>query len=117
MKDPNPIIMIPPIWFSPEIKLAAELDNTLFRITPKTEKITENHRTKNTVFIKILSLFETRFTVPLFRWSSVIVVPDMYATNAGITGNIQGAKNDPKPAIAAIATDISGINLNWVFFY
>ena len=115
MKAPNPIIIIPPIWLSPEVKFAAELDNTLFRITPKTEKITENPRTKNIVFIKILSLFETRFTAPLFRWSYVMVVPDMYARNAGITGNIQGAKNEPKPAIAAIA--ISGITLNLLFFY
>ena len=46
-----------------------------------------------------------------------MVVPDMYARNAGITGNIQGAKNDPKPAMAAIAIDISGINLNSLFFY
>ena len=41
----------------------------------------------------------------------------MYARNAGITGKMQGAKNEPKPAMAAIAIDISGIILNLFFFY
>jgi len=44
-------------------------------------------------------------------------VPDRYPRNAGIIGNMHGAKNEPKPAMAAIAIDISGINLNLLFFY
>lgn len=36
-----------------------------------------------------------------------MVVPEMYARNAGITGNMHGARNDPRPAKAAIAIVIS----------
>lgn len=117
MKAPKLIITIPPIWLNPEVKLVAELANTLFRMTPKIEKTIENPRTKNTVFIRMLILFETRFTVPFCLCNSEMVVPDMYARNAGMTGKMQGAKNEPNPAMAAIAIDISGIVLNSFFFY
>jgi len=67
INPPKPIMIIPPIWLNPEIRLAAELDSTLFKITPKIENTTENPRTKKIVFSIMLSLFETRLIVPLFR--------------------------------------------------
>src|SRR5947209_17027384 len=83
--------------------LEAAVESMLFKITPNIENTTENPRTKNIVFIKTLSLLVARLMVPLFLCSSVIVVPDMYAINAGITGSMHGARKDPRPAKAAIA--------------
>jgi hypothetical protein len=41
----------------------------------------------------------------------------MYAKNAGITGNMHGARNDPSPANAATATVISAILKTSLIFY
>ena len=84
---------------------------------PFLENTTENPRTKNIVFSKTFNLFATKFTVPLFFWSSVMVVPEIYAKNAGITGNMHGARNDPKPDNAAIAIVTSDMIQYFQFFY
>ena len=39
-----------------------------------------------------------------------MVVPEIYARNAGIIGKIHGATKDPRPANAAIAIVTSDIN-------
>ena len=78
----------------------AALDRTLLIKTPKAENTTENPNTKNTVF-RIMSVLLIEMTEPLLEPSSVTVVPDMYARKAGIIGNMQGATNDPRPAIRA----------------
>ena len=95
----------------------AELDRTLFRITPKIENTTEKPRTKKTVFNKMFSRLATRLTVPLFLCSSDMVVPEIYARNAGITGSMHGARKDPSPARAATAIVISDTQLVFRFFY
>ena len=46
---------------------------------------------------------------------SEIVVPEIYAKNAGIIGKIHGAKNDPKPAMKATKIVTSFI-LYFLFF-
>ena len=78
-------------------------------ITPSVEKTTENPRTKNTEF-KIMFVLFTEIIFELFWFSSDNVVPEIYARNAGIIGNMQGATNDPNPASAATASVISAIN-------
>jgi hypothetical protein len=45
-----------------------------------------------------------------------MVVPEMYAMNAGIIGSIHGATNDPRPANAAIAMLTSDIYQFCKFF-
>ena len=40
---------------------------------------------------------------------SEIVIPEIYAKNAGIIGNMHGAKNELNPAISAIKMLISVI--------
>ena len=106
------MIMIPPIWLKLEIRLDALFDRTLFRITPNIENTMENPRTKNIVFSKMFSLFTARLAVPEFFCRSVIVVPEIYAKNAGITGKIHGAKNEPNPATAAIPMVMSANTKN-----
>lgn len=73
------------------------LDRILLIKTPNVENTAENPKTKNTVFSIIFVLFIERI-VPFLEPSSVTVVPDMYARNAGIIGKIQGATNEPNPA-------------------
>ena len=102
MKTPNAIIMIPPTWLNPASNDPADVESTLFRITPRTEKTIVKPATKNNVFSIMFSLLATRFTVPLFFCSSVKVVPEIYARNAGIIGKIHGARKDPSPAMAAM---------------
>ena len=102
MKTPNAIMMMPPTWLNPASKDPADVESTLFRITPSIEKTMVKPATKNNVFNIMFSLLVTMFTVPLFLWSSVNVVPEMYARNAGIIGNMHGARNEPSPAMAAI---------------
>jgi len=46
----------------------------------------------------------------LFRLNSDIVVPEIYAKNAGIMGKIHGATNDPNPPMTATASVISTMN-------
>lgn len=112
IKEPNPMIMIPPIWLMLEIRLVALPDRTLFSITPNMENMMENPRTKNIVFSKMFSLFTARLVAALFFCRSVIVVPEMYAKNAGITGKMHGAKNEPSPATAAIPIVMSANTKN-----
>ena len=65
------------------------------------KKPLKNPKTKKTEFrITFVLLTETVF-VPFFWLSSEMVVPEIYAKNAGIIGKIQGATNDPSPARAA----------------
>jgi len=60
-------------------------------------------------------LMET-VVVPFFCFNSEIVVPEIYAKNAGIIGKIQGATKDPTPASAAIASVTSAMDSNLHFF-
>ena len=99
------------------MKPTAELDRTLFRITPKIENTAEKQRTKKIVFSKMFSRLVTRLTVPLFLCNSDMVVPEIYAKNAGIIGSIHGARKDPNPAKAATAIVISDTSLAFWFFY
>jgi len=95
---PNPIIMTPPIWLKFEIKLNAFVANVEFIVTPITENTIENPKTKNIVFSITLDLFIKIFDDWFDCVKSEIVVPEIYAKNAGTIGKIHGAKNDPKPA-------------------
>lgn len=104
MNAPKPIMIKPPMWFRLLRILPADNDTTLFSTTPRIENTIVNPPTKNNVFRKILSLFDTMFMVPLFLCNSDNVVPEMYARNAGIIGSMQGARKDPSPANAAIPT-------------
>jgi len=88
------------------------LERTLLIKTPKAENTIENPSTKNTVF-RIIPVLLIEKVDPLLEPSSVIVVPDMYARKAGIIGNMQGATNDPRPAISA--TDIVTSVMNTIF--
>ena len=45
-----------------------------------------------------------------------MVVPEIYAKNAGMTGNMQGAKKEPSPAIAATIIVMSAIT-EFVYFF
>lgn len=78
--------------------------------TPTVENTTENPRTKNTEFKIIFDLLIDTIPDPVFWLRSVMVVPEIYAKNAGIMGKIQGATNEPRPARAAIAMVISAMN-------
>ena len=95
----------------------AELDRTLFRITPKIENTTEKPRTKKIVFSKMFSRLVIRLTVPLFLCSSDMVVPEIYAKKAGIMGNMHGATKEPSPAKAATAIVSSDIRTIRKLFY
>ena len=116
MYKPNPIIIIPPIWVKFETISIAEEVKIEFIVTPNIEKTIENPKTKNTVFNMTLDLL-----IKTFDWSSdldklEIVVPEIYAKNAGTIGRIHGAKNDPKPAIIAtkIVTSFITIFHFWI---
>jgi len=78
--------------------------------TPNAEKTIENPRTKKIVFRITLVLFIETVCVVSDLTRSEIVVPDMYAKNAGIIGSIHGAKNEPIPAKSATKTVISVIS-------
>jgi len=94
------MMMIPPIMFRLSTNSPAVFDRTLLIITPKIENTIENPKTKNTVFRIMFSLFMDR-TVPFLEPSSVAVVPEMYARNAGIIGKIHGAIKELSPASTA----------------
>ncbi len=79
-------------------------------ITPSVEKTIEKPSTKNTEFKITFVLFTEIVFAPFFPFSSVIVVPEMYAKNAGTIGSIHGATNEPRPASAAMAMVISAIS-------
>ncbi len=90
-------MIIPPIKFRLPVRSLALLERTLLIKTPSVENTTENPKTKNTVLMTIFVRLTAR-TDPFLEPNSLTVVPDMYARNAGIIGNIQGATNEPRPA-------------------
>ena len=94
-------MIIPPIWLKFEIISLA--DNTKIELvaTPIAEKTIENPRTKNIVFNMTFNLLITITFVPCNFFRSEMVVPDIYAKNAGIIGKIHGAKNELIPASSA----------------
>ena len=106
-KIPNPMIIIPPTWFSPSINSPADVASALLIITPNVENTIENPRTKNTEFNTIFVLLIVIVLEPFFWFNSESVVPEIYAMNAGIMGSMQGAINDPRPASMATARVIS----------
>ena len=107
---PNDIITIPPIWLKLEINSFADEVYTELIATPNAEKTIENPRTKNIVFKITLVLFIETVRVISDLVKSEIVVPEIYAKNAGIIGSIHGAKNDPIQAKIATKIVISDIS-------
>ncbi|KAG2473762.1 MAG: hypothetical protein NPMRTHETA2_810004 [Nitrosopumilales archaeon] len=99
------------------ISSPAELPKTLLIITPSVENTTENPSTKNTVFKIIFVRLIVMLFVPFFRLSSVIVVPERYAKNAGIIGSMHGATKEPNPASAATARVTSVIMSSNNFYF
>ena len=83
--------------------------NNEFIVTPNAEKTTENPRTKNTVFRITLVLFIEIVCDSVDFVKSEIVIPEIYAKNAGMIGSIHGAKNELTPAIIARKILISAI--------
>ena len=75
--------------------------NNEFIVTPNTEKTTENPITKNIVFRMTLVLFIEIVCDSVDFVKSEIVIPEIYAKNAGTIGSIHGAKNELNPAIIA----------------
>ena len=109
-------MIVPPTKFRLSVISPVAFDRTLLMRTPKTENITENPRTKNTVFRMMLSLLtgktELEVVPPLlllFELSSVTVVPEMYARKAGIIGSMHGATNELRPASSATRTVTSAM--------
>ena len=78
-KTPNPIIIIPPIWFNPSTSSPVVDDNTLLIITPIVENTIENPKTKNTEFKTMFVLLIVTVFAPSFWFNSDRVVPEMYA--------------------------------------
>lgn len=109
-KIPKLTIIIPPTWFNTPITSPTEFAKMLLIITPNIEKTTENPRTKNTEFNTMFVLLIVTVLFPLFWLRSLSVVPEMYARNAGIIGNIHGATNEANPANAATASVTSTMN-------
>ena len=75
--------------------------NSEFIVTPNAEKTTENPITKKIVFRMTLVLFIEIICDLVDFVKSEIVIPEIYAKNAGIIGNMHGAKNELNPAISA----------------
>ena len=75
--------------------------NNEFIVTPNAEKTTENPRTKNIVFRITLVLFIEIVCNSVDFLKSEIVIPEIYAKNAGMIGSMHGAKNELIPAIIA----------------
>ncbi len=99
-------MIIPPTKLRLSVNSPAVVERTLLIKTPKIENTIEKPKTKNTVFSTMFNrLIERRD--PLLELSSVTVVPEMYARNAGIMGKMHGATNDPSPASTATARVIS----------
>ena len=84
--------------------------NSEFIVTPNDEKTTENPRTKNTVFSITLVLFIEIVCNSVDFVKSEIVIPEIYAKNAGMIGSIHGAKNELTPATIARKILISTIH-------
>ena len=113
---PNDTMMIPPIVLRLSMNSLAVLERTLLMITPNIENTIENPKTKNTVFRIMFTLLMCNI-VPFLELNSVRVVPDMYARNAGIIGNIHGATKEPRPASSAtnIVTSVISLLYNFSF--
>ena len=92
-----------------EINSFADDVNNEFIVTPSAEKTTENPITKNTVFSITLVLFIEIVCNSVDLLKSEIVIPEIYAKNAGIIGSMHGAKNELTPAIIARKILISAI--------
>ena len=99
--------MIPPIWLKFVIKSFDDEIKTELIATPNTEKTIEKPKTKNIVFNTTLVLFIKSVPDLVDFVKSEIVVPEMYAKNAGTIGSIHGAKNEPIPAKNAITIETS----------
>ncbi len=99
-------MIVPPTKLRLSVNSPTALEKTLLIKTPKIENTTENPKTKNIVFSTMFTRLIER-TDPLLELSSVTVVPEMYARNAGIMGKIHGATNDANPASTATARVIS----------
>ena len=80
-----------------------------------TENTIENPKTKNIVFSITLDLLIKIIDDWFDCVRSEIVVPEIYAKNAGTIGKIHGAKNDPKPA--KNATKIVTSLIPYFFFF
>ena len=102
----------PPTKLRLSVNSPIALEKTLLIKTPKIENTTEKPNTKNTVFSTMFNRLIVR-TDPLLEPSSVTVVPDMYARNAGIIGRMQGAINEPRPA--SNATNIVGSAIRKIY--
>ena len=96
-------MITPPTWLKFEIISLADNTKIEFIATPIAEKTIENPRTKNIVFNMTFDLLITITFVVCDFFRSEIVVPDMYAKNAGIIGKMHGAKNELIPASSATA--------------
>ena len=99
----------PPIQLKLEISSFADDVSTEFIVTPNTEKTTENPKTKNIVLRITLVLFMQVICDLVDFVKSEIVIPEIYAKNAGTIGSIHGAKNELNPAIIARKMLISAI--------
>ena len=85
--------------------------NIEFIVTPNAEKTIENPRTKNIVLRTTLVLFIEIVCDSVDFAKSEIVIPEIYAKNAGIIGSIHGAKNELIPAIIARIMSVSYTHL------
>ena len=108
-------MIIPPIWLKFEIKFNAFDAIVEFIVTPITENTKENPKTKNIVFSITFALLIKIFDDWVDFVISEIVVPEIYAKNAGTIGKIHGAKNDPTPAMKA--TKIVTSLIPYFFFF
>lgn len=108
-------MITPPIWLKFEIKFNAFDAIVEFIVTPITENTKENPKTKNIVFSITFALLIKIFDDWVDFVISEIVVPEIYAKNAGTIGKIHGAKNDPKPAMKATKI-VTSLILCFLFF-
>ena len=97
---PKMMMIIPAIMFRLSVNWLTFSNNALLIKTPKVEKIIENPKTKNIVFITMLILFIWTLDLCGF-FISYNVVPEIYAKNAGIIGKMHGAINEANPASRA----------------
>lgn len=91
MWNANMIIMSPLILPSHTLTAYDDAESAVLSNNPSTANMTENPNTKNTLLRKVCVL-DGIFSV---------VLPDMYAMNPGIIGNMHGLKNETNPANTA----------------
>jgi len=84
----NIIIINPLILPSHTLTTYDEFESIVFKSKPNTANTTENPDTKNTL-LRIVCALEGIFSD---------VLPDIYAINPGIIGNIHGLKKEINPA-------------------